>query len=116
MNQKPKPIGWVTTITSLRSELGLMWSSFMTIENSPLRKLDPRVSHMIFQCLAFVWSGLFAVMIGSYMVFGISAVFHICLITGIFVTAVTLNEADKRPQTFNRIGGYNGRGNGGEHE
>ena len=116
MNQKPKPIGWVTTITSLRSELGLMWSSFMSIENSPLRKLDPRVSHMIFQCLAFIWSGLFAVMIGSYMVFGISAILHLCLIAGIFITAVTMNEADKRPQTFNRIVGYNGRANGGEHE
>ena len=119
MNQKPKPIGWVTTITSLRSELGLMWSSFMTIENSPLRKLDPRVSHMIFQCLAFIWSGLFAVMICSYMAFGISAIFHVCLISGIFITAVTMNAADKRPQTVNRFvkdNIINSRGVGGEHE
>ena len=116
MNKTPKPIGWATTLTTIRKDLVLMYSSVMTIENSPLRKLDPRVSHMIFQCLAFIWSGLFAVMIGSYMAFGISAIFHLCLIAGIFITAVTMNEADKRPQTFNRIGGYNGRGNGGEHE
>ena len=113
MNQKPKPIGWATTITSLRSEFGLMWSSLMTIENSPLRKLDPRVSHMIFQCLAFIWSGIFALMIGSYMAFGISAVMHVCLIAGIFITAVVMNEADKRPDSFNQtvksfklLGGY----------
>ena len=116
MNNKPKPIGWVTTLTTIKQDIGIMYSSVMTIENSPLRKLDPRVAHMVFQCLAFVWSGLFAAMLGSYMAFGISAMFHICLITGIFITAVTMNEADKRPQTFNRIGGYNGRGNGGEHE
>ena len=116
MNQKPKPIGWATTLTTVKKDLGLMYSSVMTIENSPLRKLDPRVSHMVFQCLAFVWSGLFAAMLGSYMAFGISAMFHICLITGIFITAVTMREADKRPQTFNRFNGYNGRGKGGEHE
>ena len=119
MNQKPKPIGWATTITSLRSELGLMWTSFMTIENSPLRKLDPRVSHMIFQCLAFIWSGLFAIMIGSYMAFGISAIFHVCLISGIFITAVVMNESDKRPQVVDRFvkdNIINSRGVGGEHE
>ena len=110
------PIGWATTLSTLQKELGLMYSSLMTIENSPLRKLDPRVSHMIFQCLAFVWSGIFAVMIGSYMAFGISAMFHLLFITGVFITAVTMREAEKRPQTFNRIGGYNGRGVGGEHE
>ena len=116
MNNKPKPVGWATTISTLVNEIPLAWKSVMTIENSPLRKLDPRVSHMIFQCLAFIWSGLFAIMIGSYMAFGISAIFHVCLITGIFVTAVMLNEADKRPQTFKPLGGYNGRGRGGEHE
>ena len=116
MNNKPKPIGWATTISTLFAEIPHAWKSVMTIENSPLRKLDPRVGHMVFQCLAFIWSGLFAIMIGSYMAFGISAMFHLCLIAGIFITAVTMNEADRRPQNFNRFGGYNGRGHGGEHE
>jgi hypothetical protein len=116
MNQTPKPIGWATTLITIRKDLGLMYSSVMTIENSPLRKLDPRVAHMVFQCLAFVWSGIFAAMLGSYIAFGISASIHVLFLAGVFITAMTMREADKRPQTFNRLGGYNGRGNGGEHE
>jgi hypothetical protein len=116
MDNKPKPIGWVTTISTLITEILFAWKSVMTIENSPLRKLDPRVAHMIFQCLAFIWSGIFAAMLGSYIAFGVSASIHILFLAGVFITAMTMNEADKRPQTFNRIGGYNGRGNGGEHE
>lgn len=99
------------------------WDSLMTIEHSPLRKLDTRVAHMIYQCLAFVWSGLFAIMIGSTMAFGISAIFHVALIGGIFITAAVMNEADKNPDRLNRIAGtvtkidgYNGRRNGGEHD
>ena len=41
------------------------WDAIMTIEGSVLRKLDPRVAHMIFLILAFMWSGIFAIMIGS---------------------------------------------------
>ena len=117
MSNKPKPIGWATTLSTLAATPREMWNTFMTIENSPLRKLDPMVGHMVFQCLAFVWSGIFAVMIGSYMAFGISAAFHLLLIAGVTITVVTMNEADKRPHVFNdRFSGYNGRGNGGEHE
>lgn len=116
MNNKPKPVGWATTISTLITEIPLAWKSVMTIENSPLRKLDPRASHMIFQCLAFVWSGIFAAMLGSYIAFGISASIHVLFLAGVFITAMTMNEADKRPQNLNRIGGYNGRANGGEHE
>jgi hypothetical protein len=120
MNKKTQPIGWVTTLSTLKSEASLMYSSLMTIENSPLRKLDPRVAHMVFQILAFIWSGIFAVMIGSYMIFGVSAILHMAFITGIFITALTMNEADKRPQTFDRFKArdnvINSRGAGGEHE
>ena len=38
---------------------------------------------------------------------------HVCLIAGIFITAVVMNEADKRPDSFNQtvksfklLGGY----------
>ena len=32
------------------------WKSVMTIEHSPLRKLDPRAGHMVFTILGFMWS------------------------------------------------------------
>ena len=49
-----------------------------------------------------MWSGIFAVMIGSVGVFGISAIAHIVLISGIMITAVVFNEADKRPESINK--------------
>lgn len=112
MTNKPKLIGWATTIASLISMPREMWNSVMTIENSPLRKLDPRAAHMIFQCLAFVWSGIFAAMIGSYQAFGFSAVFHVLFLAGVFITAMTFKAAETN--TLHR--NYSGRGPGGEHE
>jgi membrane protein implicated in regulation of membrane protease activity len=84
----------------------------MTIEHSPLKKFDPMVAHMMFQVLALVWSGIFAAMIGSYIAFGISAAFHIFLISGVLVTVLVFREGNKR----NVLAGYNGRALGGEHE
>ena len=78
------------------------WKGVMTIEHSPLRKLHPQVAHMLFLILAFMWSGIFAVMIGSVSIFGISAIAHIVLISGIMITAVVFNEADKRPESINK--------------
>ena len=37
----------------------------------------------------------------SYTAFGVSAIVHICLISGIFITAMVFNEADKRPDALN---------------
>ena len=39
------------------------WNSIMTIEHSPLRKLDPQVAHMVFTILGFMWSAIFAIAI-----------------------------------------------------
>lgn len=118
-NYQNKPIGWATTISTLATMPKDMWDSVMTVEKSPLRNLDPMVGHMIFQCLFFVWSGLFAVMIGSYVAFGLSATFHLLLISGVTITAMTFRQADKNPDSINKLikGGrkYNGRASDGEH-
>ena len=97
------PIGWATTLTALVKLPRDMWNSVMTVEHSPLRKLDPRVGHMVFQMLAFMWSGIFAVMIGSVNAFGISAVGHLVFIAGVFVTATMFRTADKNPQSVNSL-------------
>ena len=98
-----RPIGWATTIKSIIGIPFEMWNSVMTIEHSPLRKLDPRVGHMVFQMLAFMWSGIFAVMIGSVTAFGISAIGHLVFIAGVFVTATMFRTADKNPQSVNSV-------------
>ena len=103
MNTSPKPIGWATTIKTVSSIPREMWDSVMTIEKSPLRNLDPMVAHMVFQCLFFIWSGLFAVMVGSYVVFGISAIAHMALITGVTLTAVVFRQSEKNPESVNKL-------------
>jgi len=71
---------------------------------------------MVFQLLAYMWCAIFALYIGSISYFGVSAVIHTVLVAGIFITAATMREADKRPGRVNKaLSGYNGRGKGGEH-
>ena len=118
--KNPKPIGWATTISELINIPRDMWDSVMTVEKSPLRNLDPMVGHMIFQCLFFILSGIFAVMVGSFYAFGISAAFHLLLISGVTITVVTFRQAEKNPESLNNLlksgRKYNGRATGGEHE
>jgi len=119
MNYTNKPIGYASTIKTLSAIPRDMYNSVMTIENSPLKKLDPIVGHMVFQCLAFVWSGIFAAMLGSVLAFGISAAFHMLLISGIVITAMTFRQANENPESINRLIKtgikYNGRSADGEH-
>jgi hypothetical protein len=119
MNYTNKPIGYATTITTLLAIPRDMYNSVMTIENSPLKQLDPIAAHVVFQALAFIWSGIFAAMVGSVMAFGISAVFHILFISGVVITAMTFREANDNAESINRLvkSGikYNGRAADGEH-
>jgi hypothetical protein len=104
--------GIVNTVSYLLKEVKTMYQGVMTIQHSPLKNFDPMVAHMMFQILALVWSGIFAAMLGSYIAFGISAVFHIFFISGVLVTVLVFREGNKR----SRAVGYNGRAPGGEHE
>tara|TARA_B100000965_G_scaffold393234_1_gene403759 strand:+ start:115 stop:543 length:429 start_codon:yes stop_codon:yes gene_type:complete len=79
------------------------WNTVMTIEHSPLRKLDPMVAHMVFTILGFMWSAIFGIaIVESFTAFGVSAVVHIVLISGFAITAMVFNEADKRPDALNK--------------
>ena len=115
-----KPIGWVTTITELVNAPRDLWNSVMTVENSPLKNLDPMVGHMVFQILFFIWSGLFAVMVGSMIAFGASALLHMSIVSGVAITVATFRQAEKNPTSINKLlqsgRKYNGRAIGGEHE
>ena len=109
----PSP-GIATTVMILIGAAKDMYRSVMTIENSPLKNFDPIVAHLMFQVLAFVWSGIFALMLGSYIAFGISAVFHVLFVSGVFITALIFKEGNRRSSAYRQSG--NGRNIGGEHE
>ena len=89
------------------------WNGIMDAERNPLKHIpDTNVRHMVMQVLAWMLCITFAMLIGSWTVFAISAVAHVFLIAAIVITLATFETAKRKPQFF---GGF-GRGAGGEHE
>jgi len=113
-NRKSSP-GMANTVLFLLRMPKEVYQTVMTVEHSPLKNFDPMVAHMLFQVLAFVWSAIFALMLGSYLAFGISAALHGIFVAGVFITFLVFNEGNRRSNAY-RLDGYNGRMNGGEHE
>ena len=113
-NRKSSP-GMANTFLLLLRMPKEAYQTIMTIEHSPLKNFDPMVAHMLFQVLAFVWSAIFALMLGSYLAFGVSATLHVLFVAGVFVTALVYKEGNRR-RDATRLSNYNGRMNGGEHE
>ena len=72
------------------------WSGIMIRDNTPLKNIpNVMVRHMIFQILAWMWCIIFSEALGSFLVFGISLVAHVLLISGIAITFTTFQAAKK---------------------
>ena len=66
------------------------WNGIMDAERNPLKHIpDTNVRHMVMQVLAWMWCITFAMLIGSWTVFAISAVAHVFLIAAIVITVAT---------------------------
>jgi hypothetical protein len=71
------------------------WASVMVMDKSPLGNIpNLMVRHMAFQILAWMWCIIFSMIVGSYIVFGISAIAHSLLLAGIFITYSTYRTAN----------------------
>jgi|TARA_B100000085_G_scaffold97317_1_gene88316 hypothetical protein len=89
------------------------WNGVMNADINPLRHIpDLQTRHLILQILAWMWCIAFSFYVGSFFVFGISAIAHILLLAAIVITVATFDTAKRKPEYF---GGF-GRGIGGEHE
>jgi hypothetical protein len=53
---------------------------------------------------------------GSVLFWGINAIAHTLLLAAIVITVGTFETAKRNPKVFNKIDGYNGRRNTGEHD
>ncbi len=83
------------------------WNSVMDAKHNPLRHIkDLQVRHIVLQLLAWMWCIIFAVMVGSWTVWGISVITHLVFIAGIVITVATFEAAKRSPQSFNFINGY----------
>ena len=90
------------------------WNIVMNHNKNPLKYIpDTNVRHMIMQILAWMWCIVFSMYFTSMWIFGITTIAHLLLLGAIVVTVSTFETAKRKPQVFD---GYNGRGNGGEHE
>ena len=100
-------------VVDMREFIYDSWNGVMDAERNPLKHIpDTNVRHVVMQVLAWMWCITFAMLIGSWTVFAISAVAHVFLIAAIVITVATFETAKRKPQFF---GGF-GRGAGGEHE
>ena len=90
------------------------WNIVMNHNKNPLKNIpDTNTRHMIRQVLAWMWCIIFSMYFTSMWIFGITTIAHILLLSAIAITVATFETAKRKPTVF---AGYNGRGNGGEHE
>ena len=62
------------------------YSVVMNPELNPLRNLPKMVSFQFMTTLAFMWSFIFTMWIGSIAFFGPSAIAHMLILIGVFFT------------------------------
>ena len=90
-----------------------MWNAVMNHEINPLKHIDDlQTRHVVMQFLAWMWCIIFSMSLGSWTIFGVSAVAHALLIAGVVATVATFKVAQRRPNAFVQLA----RGAGGEHE
>lgn len=83
------------------------WNAVMDHNMNPLSKIpDFNTRHMIMQVLAWMWCIAFSLIIGSWTVFGISAVGHIILLGAIAITVTTFETAKRKPWLFGSYHSY----------
>ena len=63
------------------------YSAVMNPEANPLKSLPKMVKFQLMTTLAFMWSFIFTMWIGSMHFFGPSAIMHTLVLIGVFFTA-----------------------------
>mgnify|MGYP001441726155 CR=1 FL=1 len=87
------------------------YNAVMDHNRNPLRHIkDFNTRHMITQLLAWMWCIVFSLMVGSWTVFGYTAVAHFVFLIAVFITVGTFAVAEKSPSTFNFVKGYHSYG------
>ena len=80
------------------AQLNMAYSSIMDESKNPFRHYPLPTAHLLMQILAWIWSTVFSISIGSYFVFGVTAIVHALLIGAIFTTILMFQLADHQPE------------------
>ena len=103
----PDKVTLTKGVFSMREWIYNSWNVVMDYEKNPLSNIpDFSTRHLIMQVLAWMWCITFAMMVGSWTVFGISAIAHVVLIGAIVVTVATFRVAQTNPNSFSIKSGY----------
>ena len=80
------------------------WNGVMNAEKNPLRHIpDLQTRHMVLQILAWMWCATFAQLVGSWYIFGFSAIAHVILLAAIVITVGTFETARRTPNFFSNF-------------
>ena len=94
-------------IAPMRTFIVNSWNSVMDSDISPLKNIpDLQVRHLVMQILAWMWCITFAMLVGSWTVFSISAIAHVMLLAAIVITVGTFETAKRKPSVFQFDKGY----------
>ena len=100
-------------IKPMRTWVYNSWNSVMNMDHNPLKNIpDLQTRHLIMQVLAWMWCITFAMIVGSWTVFGVSAIAHVFLLGAIAVTVGTFEMAKKNGTHFVFRKGYHSYGRG----
>tara|TARA_B100000900_G_scaffold361881_1_gene334856 strand:- start:3252 stop:3746 length:495 start_codon:yes stop_codon:yes gene_type:complete len=92
-------------VKDMREFVYTSWNSVMDSEVNPLRHIpDLHARHMVLQVLAWMWCIIFSFYVGSFVVFGVSAIAHVLLLGAIAITVGTFEVAKKKPTFFLKKG------------
>ena len=96
-----------------RSTMIRLYNLVMDSRHNPLSNIpDTTTRHLVMQMLAWMWCIVFSMLVGSIVIFGVSAAVHAILLAGIFVTVGVFETAKRQPVHYGGLG----RAHGGEHE
>jgi hypothetical protein len=72
------------------------WDAVMNESRNPLRSYPIVTAHMLMQMLAWMWSAIFSVAIGSFAFFGWSVLGHSLIVAGFVITLLVFRSAEAR--------------------
>jgi len=94
-------------VNDMREFIYNSWTAVMDDSRNPLSRIpDTMTRHLIMQVLAWMWCIVFSFYVGSFVVFGISAVAHVALLAAIVLTVATFETAKRNPKMFTFRNGY----------
>lgn len=87
------------------------YNGVMGWDKNPLRHIrDFNTRHFVTQVLAWMWCIVFSILVGSWTVFGYTAIAHLIFIAAVFITVATFETAKRNPDSFKFIKGYHSYG------